>query len=68
MPEAHGTETVAAETWRVLLELPRPVMLSVQIESKLGLGPSDHRSSGPSANAEPLTGKRARIRRHTQRT
>jgi hypothetical protein len=67
MPEPHGTET-AATTGPALLKLPRPVMLSVQIESKLGLGPSDHRSSGPSANDEPLTGKRARLRRQTQRT
>lgn len=45
---------------------PRRVMLSVPIESKLGLGPSDHRSRTSRANTEPAPSKRARIRRHTQ--
>jgi hypothetical protein len=42
------------------------VLLRVLIQSKLGLEPSDHRSSGPRANAEPVPSKRARSRRGTQ--
>ena len=43
---------------------PRRVLLRVEIESKLGLGPSDHRSSKPWADAEAVPAKRARLRRH----
>ena len=42
---------------------PRRVLLRVEIESKLGLGPSEHRSSKPYAGAEALPAKRARLRR-----
>jgi hypothetical protein len=42
-------------------------MLSGRIESKLGLEPSDHRSSRPKADDEPVPAKRARLRRHTPR-
>jgi hypothetical protein len=43
---------------------PRQVMLRVEIESKLELGPSDHRSSKPWGYDEPTPSKRARTRRH----
>jgi hypothetical protein len=45
----------------------RRVMFSGQIESKLGLEPSDHRSSRPRGDDEPVPVKRARLRRHTPR-
>jgi hypothetical protein len=45
----------------------RGVMLSGRIESKLGLEPSDHRSSRPKGDDEPVPVKRARLRRHAPR-
>ena len=63
MQEAHGGDDARAA------EPPKPlgVMLSGRIESKLGLEPSDHRSSKPRGDDEPVPGKRARLRRHTPR-
>jgi hypothetical protein len=43
---------------------PREVVLRVVIESKLELGPSDHRSSKPWGHQETTPGKRARAHRH----
>ncbi|MGH3058616.1 MAG: hypothetical protein ACRDPP_10260 [Gaiellaceae bacterium] len=43
------------------------VMLSVRIESKLGLGPCERQDSRRKADDEPAPAKRARLRRHTQR-
>jgi hypothetical protein len=43
---------------------PRHVVLRVEIESKLELGPSDHRSSKPWGHEETTPSKRARTRRH----
>jgi hypothetical protein len=42
---------------------PPRVLLRVEIASKLGFGPSEHRSSKPWANAEEAPVKRARARR-----
>ena len=62
MQEAHGGDDARAA------EPPKlGVMLSGRIESKLGLEPSDHRSSKPRGDDEPVPGKRARLRRHTPR-
>lgn len=44
---------------------PPGVMLRVLIQSKLGLGPTDHRSRRPRANPDPMPGKRARSHNHT---
>ena len=61
MQEAHGGDDARAA------EPPKlGVMLSGRIESKLGLEPSDHRSSKPRGD-EPVPVKRARLRRHTPR-
>jgi hypothetical protein len=63
MQEAHGGDDArAAEPAK-----PPGVMLSGRIESKLGLEPSDHRSSKPRGADEPVPVKRARLRRHTPR-
>ena len=44
---------------------PRRVMLRVEIQSKLGFGPSEHRSSKPWAGVDAVPSKRARLhRRH----
>jgi hypothetical protein len=40
-------------------------MVTVQLESKLGLGPSEHRRSKPKED-DPTPDKRARIRRQMQ--
>ena len=61
MQEAHGgNEAVPAEK-------PFGVMLGGRIESKLGLEPSDHRSSRPRGDEDATPAKRARLRRHTPR-
>jgi hypothetical protein len=63
MQEAHeGNDARAAEPPKQL-----GVMLSGRIESKLGLEPSDHRSSKPRGDDELVPVKRARLRRHTPR-
>ncbi len=63
MQEVHGGDDVRGA------EPPKPlgVMLSGRIESKLGLEPSDHRSSKPRGDEEVTPAKRARLRRHTPR-
>lgn len=43
---------------------PRNVVASGRIESKLGLAPSEHRSSKPFGDDLPPPAKRARLRRH----
>ena len=65
MQEAHvGNDAQGAEP--AGKPEARGVMLSGRIESKLGLEPSDHRSSRPKdEDATPV--KRARLRRHTPR-
>ena len=63
MQEAHeGNDARASEP-------PKPlgVMLSGRIESKLGLEPSDHRSSKPRGDQDAMPAKRARLRRYTPR-
>ncbi len=45
---------------------PLGVMLSGRIESKLGLEPSDHRSSRPRGD-DAVPAKRARLHRHSPR-
>ena len=64
MPEAH--ELPEGSDQRALPSHEHGVMLSVRIESKLGLEPSEHRSSRPK-DAEPMPAKRARLHRQTQR-
>jgi hypothetical protein len=67
MQEAHGgNDTQGAEPAGKLPEA-RGVMLSGRIESKLGLEPSDHRSSRPRGDEDATPAKRARLRRHTPR-
>lgn len=71
MSEAHRSETAAMKAEHAALPVtgepaePRRVMISVLIESKLGIGPSDHRSSRPAADEQPVFNKRARSRRHS---
>jgi hypothetical protein len=65
MQEAH--EGNDAQTRAGTPPKPLGVMLSGRIESKLGLEPSDHRSSKPRSDDEPVPAKRARLRRHTPR-
>ena len=60
----HNGSTVAAESAEQPTA-PRRVMLRVVIESKLDLGPSDHRSSRATVGAEPVPAKRARSRRRS---
>jgi hypothetical protein len=62
MQEAHLTEAAVGSLTND--PEPRRVLLRVVIESKLELGPSDHRSSKPWAEAQAMPGKRARTRRH----
>jgi hypothetical protein len=63
MPEAHGLHKGSAQRSHE----SRGVMLTVRIESKLGLEPSEHRSSRPRADEDPAPNKRARLRHPTQR-
>jgi hypothetical protein len=63
MQEARGRDTGEAAKPS---EAPG-VMLSGRIESKLGLEPSDHRSSKPKGDEDVVPAKRARLRRHTPR-
>jgi hypothetical protein len=69
MQEAHGgNDMQGAEPAGKLPEAEAPgVMLSGRIESKLGLEPSDHRSSRPRGDEDATPAKRARLRRHTPR-
>lgn len=68
MTEVHGPETAASEFRDAAVESPPAeapgVMVRVLIESKLELGPSEHRSSRPKAD-EPMPTRRARTRRHS---
>jgi len=64
MQEAHGGNDAHGA---VPAGKPLGVMLSGRIESKLGLEPSDHRSTRPKGDDEPVPAKRARLRRHTPR-
>jgi hypothetical protein len=66
MQEAHGGNDAQGAEPAGKPEA-RGVMLSGRIESKLGLEPSDHRSSRPRGDEEPVPAKRARLRRHTPR-
>jgi hypothetical protein len=67
MQEAHGSDDArAADPTGEPLER-RGVMLSGRIDSKLGLEPSEHRSSKPRGGEEAMPTKRARLRRHTPR-
>ena len=67
MPEVHGVHEERAVEPVGKPPESRGVMLSGRIESKLGLEPSDHRSSRPRGDDEPVPAKRARLRRHTPR-
>ena len=60
--EARSTHAAASRHHRAE---PPGVMLRVLIQSKLGLGPTDHRSRRPRANPDPMPGKRARSHNHT---
>jgi hypothetical protein len=62
MEEAHETEAVAGRSITNLWA--RPVRIRVEIESKLELGPCDHRSAKPWAVQDEMPTKRARTRRH----
>ena len=64
MQEAPGTGLAVDARPEEQAREPRQVMLRVEIESKLELGPSDHRSSKPWGHDEPTPSKRARTRRH----
>ena len=65
MQEAHGGNDAQGAEPAGKPEA-RGVMLSGRIESKLGLEPSDHRSSRPK-DEDTTPAKRARLRRHTPR-
>jgi len=81
MPEAHEVHEERAVSDRSIFAAaneraaaksagkppgPLGVMLSGRIESKLGLEPSDHRSSRPRGDEE-VPAKRARLHRHSPR-
>lgn len=64
MTDVQRTDTEAAAPKGA--EPSRGTMLSVPIESKLGLGRSERRSRRPLPDVEPAPGKRARTRRHAK--
>ena len=64
MQEAHGMGFSVDAKPEDQPQKPRHVVLRVEIESKLELGPSDHRSSKPWGHEETTPSKRARTRRH----
>ena len=64
MQEAHGMGSSVDAEPEEQPQRPREVMLRVVIESKLELGPSDHRSSKPWGHEEATPTRRARTRRH----
>jgi hypothetical protein len=66
MQEAHGGNDAQGAEPAGKPPEARGVMLSGRIESKLGLEPSDHRSSRPK-DEDTTPAKRARLRRNTPR-
>jgi hypothetical protein len=67
MQEVHGGNDGQAAARAEKTPETRRVMLSGRIESKLGLEPSDHRSSKPRGDQDAMPAKRARLRRYTPR-
>jgi hypothetical protein len=67
MQEAHAGNDAQGAVPAGKPSEARGVMVSGRIESKLGLEPSDHRSSKPRGDDELVPVKRARLRRHTPR-
>jgi hypothetical protein len=67
MQEAHGVNDAQGADRPEKPPEARGVMLSGRIESKLGLEPSEHRSSKPRGDQDATPAKRARLRRYTPR-